>query len=101
MAMLFDEGSALSEDHHAAAQGPQRGPHHRRAVPRRHPGDHGPGVDGQRRRQRLVDFAAGLAFALRGSFDKVATKVFLLSPADVEVTPEERRRMARPASYAQ
>ena len=44
--------------------------------------------------KRLVDFAAGLAFALRGSFDKVATKVFLLSPADVEVTPEERRRMA-------
>ena len=34
--------------------------------------------------ERLVDFAAGLAFALRGSFDKVATKVFLLSPADVE-----------------
>src|SRR6201996_805604 len=28
--------------------------------------------------KRLVDFAAGLAFALRGSFDKVATKVFLL-----------------------
>ena len=44
--------------------------------------------------KRLVDFAAGLAFALRGSFDKVATKVFLLSPADVEVTPEQRRRMA-------
>ena len=35
--------------------------------------------------KRLVDFAAGLAFALRGSFDKVATKVFLLSPADVDV----------------
>ena len=30
--------------------------------------------------KRLVDFAAGLAFALRGSFDKVATKVFLLAP---------------------
>lgn len=44
--------------------------------------------------KRLVDFAAGLAFALRGSFDKVATKVFLLSPADVDVTPEERRRIA-------
>jgi cell division inhibitor SepF len=44
--------------------------------------------------KRLVDFAAGLAFALRGSFDKVATKVFLLSPADVDVSPEERRRIA-------
>ena len=52
-------------------------------------------------RKRLVDFAAGLAFALRGSFDKVATKVFLLSPADVEVTPEERRRMAEAGFYAQ
>lgn len=51
--------------------------------------------------KRLVDFAAGLAFALRGSFDKVATKVFLLSPADVEVTPEERRRMAEAGFYAQ
>ncbi|AQA04860.1 cell division protein SepF [Mycobacterium sp. MS1601] len=49
--------------------------------------------------KRLVDFAAGLAFALRGSFDKVATKVFLLSPADVEVTPEERRRMAEAGFY--
>ncbi|MFT3715448.1 MAG: cell division protein SepF [Gordonia sp. (in: high G+C Gram-positive bacteria)] len=44
--------------------------------------------------KRLVDFAAGLVFALRGSFDKVATKVFLLSPAGVEVTPEDRRRIA-------
>ena len=50
--------------------------------------------------KRLVDFAAGLAFALRGSFDKVATKVFLLSPADVDVTPEERRRIAETGFYA-
>jgi cell division inhibitor SepF len=50
--------------------------------------------------KRLVDFAAGLAFALRGSFDKVATKVFLLSPADVDVTPEERRRMAEAGFYS-
>ena len=50
--------------------------------------------------KRLVDFAAGLAFALRGSFDKVATKVFLLSPPDVEVTPEEKRRMAEAGFYA-
>lgn len=44
--------------------------------------------------KRLVDFAAGLAFALRGSMDKVTTKVFLLSPPDVEVTAEDRRRIA-------
>ena len=49
--------------------------------------------------KRLVDFAAGLAFALRGSFDKVATKVFLLSPADVDVTAEERRRIAEAGFY--
>ncbi|WP_374159533.1 cell division protein SepF [Mycobacterium sp. G7A2] len=50
--------------------------------------------------KRLVDFAAGLAFALRGSFDKVATKVFLLSPADVDVTAEQRRRIAEAGFYA-
>jgi cell division inhibitor SepF len=50
--------------------------------------------------KRLVDFAAGLAFALRGSFDKVATRVFLLSPADVDVSPEERRRIAETGFYA-
>ncbi|GGK65973.1 cell division protein SepF [Nocardia camponoti] len=51
--------------------------------------------------KRLVDFAAGLAFALRGSFDKVATKVFLLSPADVDVSAEERRRIAENGFYNQ
>ncbi|RDI65325.1 cell division protein SepF [Nocardia pseudobrasiliensis] len=51
--------------------------------------------------RRLVDFAAGLAFALRGSFDKVATKVFLLSPADVDVSAEERRRIAENGFYNQ
>jgi cell division inhibitor SepF len=50
--------------------------------------------------KRLVDFAAGLAFALRGSFDKVATKVFLLSPADIDVTADERRRIAEAGFYA-
>jgi cell division inhibitor SepF len=44
--------------------------------------------------RRLVDFAAGLAFALRGSIDKVTTKVFLLSPTNVDVTAEDKRRIA-------
>jgi cell division inhibitor SepF len=44
--------------------------------------------------KRLVDFAAGLAFALRGSIDKVTNKVFLLSPPDLEVSAEDRRRIA-------
>lgn len=50
--------------------------------------------------KRLVDFAAGLAFALRGSFDKVATKVFLLAPADVDVSADERRRIAEAGFYS-
>lgn len=49
--------------------------------------------------KRLVDFAAGLAFALRGSFDKVATKVFLLSPADIDVSAEDRRKIAETGFY--
>ncbi|MGI8949628.1 MAG: cell division protein SepF [Ornithinimicrobium sp.] len=35
--------------------------------------------------KRLVDFAAGLAFGLHGSIERVTTKVFLLSPSHVEV----------------
>ena len=49
--------------------------------------------------KRLVDFAAGLAFALRGSFDKVATKVFLLSPADIDVSAEDRKKIAATGFY--
>lgn len=44
--------------------------------------------------KRLVDFAAGLAFALRGSIDKVTNKVFLLSPPNVDVSAEDKRRIA-------
>jgi cell division inhibitor SepF len=44
--------------------------------------------------KRLVDFAAGLAFALRGAMDKVTNKVFLLSPPDTDVSAEDRRRIA-------
>ena len=44
--------------------------------------------------KRLVDFAAGLAFALRGSIEKVTNRVFLLSPPNVEVSASDRRRLA-------
>ncbi len=44
--------------------------------------------------RRLVDFAAGLAFAKRGSIDKVTTKVFMLLPSDVDVSAEDRREYA-------
>jgi cell division inhibitor SepF len=35
--------------------------------------------------KRVVDFAAGLIFGLRGSIDRVSTRVFLLTPADTEI----------------
>ncbi|HEV8557534.1 MAG TPA: cell division protein SepF [Actinophytocola sp.] len=44
--------------------------------------------------KRLVDFAAGLAFALRGSIDKVTNKVFLISPPNVDPSAEDKRRIA-------
>lgn len=39
--------------------------------------------------KRVVDFAAGLIFGLRGSIERVATRVFLLSPADTQVVTGE------------
>jgi len=44
--------------------------------------------------KRLVDFAAGLAFALRGSIDKVTSRVFLLTPPGVEVSADDARVLA-------
>jgi cell division inhibitor SepF len=44
--------------------------------------------------KRLVDFSAGLIFGLRGSIERVTNKVFLLSPANVEVTAEDKARLA-------
>jgi len=44
--------------------------------------------------KRLVDFAAGLIFGLRGSIERVTSKVFLLSPHDVTVAAEDKERIA-------
>lgn len=44
--------------------------------------------------KRLVDFAAGLAFGLRGGMDRVTNRVFLLTPANVEVSAEDKARIA-------
>ncbi|MBB4910329.1 cell division protein SepF [Actinophytocola algeriensis] len=44
--------------------------------------------------RRLVDFAAGLVFAMRGSMDKVTNKVFLISPPNQDPTAEDKRRIA-------
>ncbi len=43
--------------------------------------------------KRLVDFAAGLSFGLRGSIERVTAKVFLISPQDVAVTPEDKAKI--------
>ncbi|MCI1746814.1 MAG: cell division protein SepF [Acidipropionibacterium sp.] len=44
--------------------------------------------------KRLVDFAAGLILGLRGTIEKVTSKVFLLCPRNVNVTPEDKARIA-------
>ena len=43
--------------------------------------------------KRLVDFAAGLIFGVRGAIERITTKVFLLSPENIEVTAEDKRRI--------
>jgi cell division inhibitor SepF len=43
--------------------------------------------------KRLIDFAAGLTYGLDGRIQRVADKVFLLTPRNVEVSAEERRRL--------
>ena len=43
--------------------------------------------------KRLIDFASGLTYALDGSMQRVADKVFLLTPRDVELSAEDRARM--------
>ena len=51
--------------------------------------------------KRLVDFAAGLVFGLHGSIERVTNKVFLLSPANVEVTAEDKARIAERGFFNQ
>jgi cell division inhibitor SepF len=43
--------------------------------------------------RRLIDFASGLCYGLGGTMEKVAHQVYLLTPSNVEVSPEERRRL--------
>ncbi|MGH9095758.1 MAG: cell division protein SepF [Acidimicrobiales bacterium] len=51
--------------------------------------------------KRLVDFAAGLSFGLRGSIERVTNKVFLLSPQNVHVTAEDKARIAEGGFFNQ
>ena len=52
--------------------------------------------------KRLIDFASGLTYALDGSMQRVADRVFLLTPRDVELSAEEKARaMERGGFYNQ
>ncbi len=44
--------------------------------------------------RRLIDFASGICYALSGHMERVRPGGYLLTPADVEVSDEERRRLA-------
>jgi len=51
--------------------------------------------------KRLVDFAAGLSFGLRGSIERVTNKVFLISPQNVSVTAEDKARLRQNGFFNQ
>lgn len=51
--------------------------------------------------KRLVDFAAGLAFGLRGSMERVTNRVFLLSPLNIQVSAEDKARIAQGGFFNQ
>jgi cell division inhibitor SepF len=51
--------------------------------------------------KRLVDFAAGLVFAVHGSIERITNKVFLLSPPNVAVAAEDKQRIAENGFFNQ
>jgi cell division inhibitor SepF len=51
--------------------------------------------------KRLVDFSAGLVFAVRGSIERVTNKVFLLSPPNVTVAAEDKALIAEGGFFNQ
>ena len=51
--------------------------------------------------KRLVDFAAGLVFAVRGTIERVTNKVFLRSPPNVSVAAEDKQRIAEGGFFNQ
>lgn len=57
-------------------------------------------ADGELSR-RMVDFCSGLTYALDGQIQTVANRVFLLTPRNVEVSAEERKRLAERAFFNQ
>lgn len=51
--------------------------------------------------RRLVDFASGLVFAMDGKIETVASRVYLLTPAKMEVSAEERERLVEGGFFNQ
>ena len=51
--------------------------------------------------RRLVDFASGLVFGLDGKIETVASRVYLLTPANMEVSAEERERLVEGGFFNQ
>jgi cell division inhibitor SepF len=51
--------------------------------------------------KRLIDFASGLTYGLNGGMQRVAERVFLLTPSNVEVSAEERRRLQEKGFFNQ
>jgi cell division inhibitor SepF len=43
--------------------------------------------------RRIIDFCSGVAYAIGGKMERVADKVFLVTPQNVRVSPEERQRL--------
>ena len=51
--------------------------------------------------KRLIDFASGLTYALDGGMQRIADKVFLLTPRNVDVSAEERARLIEKGFFNQ
>ncbi len=51
--------------------------------------------------KRLIDFSSGLTYALEGGMQRIADKVFLLTPRNVEVSAEERARLVEKGFFNQ
>ena len=51
--------------------------------------------------KRLIDFASGLTYALDGGMQRIADKVFLLTPRNVELSSEERARLIEKGFFNQ
>jgi cell division inhibitor SepF len=51
--------------------------------------------------KRLIDFVSGLTFGLDGGIQRVAEMVFLLTPANIEVSAEDRKWMREKGFFNQ